>query len=615
VCIDPASAHSWPVPVVGLRCCRGARCLPPYLVFVCGGTWCRGVGAHTQASGLLLWLAPAGVIGVGKGGPAPGAQGTVPVVIAVTLGVVPASDGETVTVGVTPLRWGAVTVEVGDLAADRVKVQSLRRSLGAHLALHRVAAGVSQPQLGQALGRTRSMISRIEHGTRGMPEELWKITDQVCRAQGALIAEHATLAQVEQDYRERCRVQHRQAQQQAAHARAALPAWPTPSRELDEMSGCDAWPEMTRVDGELAKELMAVVTKVIRSMGRRKAMQVAGCALAAVGLSGLDADECTRVAQALEAPHRVDAHVVENLAITLAQCKRLEDTLGPCEVLDTVVAQHGLVRRLAEGGCPDNLVKPLKLVESNAASAIGGYLIDMGRPEAAKGYFARARKAGHHAGNPACAAYAAANASFAAFLRGDTPTALDTAAAARSLAARTTDPRLKALAEQMAAAAYALDGQYRPSMAACARAQEFLASSSVVAPESLAYWVHEGTLDSQRSLFLCLLGKPREAVDAASNAKARFDRTYVGGYGHCQVRLGHALVLSKEITEATRVLGDAASQASLSPRLTAELHTARVLMQPWEHSPAVKALDAQLESCGLLPAMTSRPRTLTITAT
>ena len=145
--------------------------------------------------------------------------------------------------------------------------------------------------------------------------------------------------------------------------------------------------------------------------------------------------------------------------MTLAHCRRLEDKLGPCDVLDTVVAQYELVRHLLTGGCPDNLVKPLTLVEGNIASTIGGYLIDMNRPEAASDYLQRARRAGHHAGNPACAAYAAANASYAAFLRGDTPTALDTAAAARSLAARTDDVRLKALAEQRAAAAYALDGQ------------------------------------------------------------------------------------------------------------------------------------------------------------
>jgi tetratricopeptide (TPR) repeat protein len=230
---------------------------------------------------------------------------------------------------------------------------------------------------------------------------------------------------------------------------------------------------MTGVDGALAGELLRVVRKLVRSVGRREAIRLVGYVLAAVGLSDLDAEEYTRLAQAVEAPRRVDTHVVNNLAIMLTQCKRLEDKLGPCEVLDTVVAQHGLVHRLLGGGCPDNMVKPLRLVDSNVASAIGGYLIDMGRLDAAQGYFVHARRAGHDAGNPAFAAYAAASATLAAFLRGDTPTALDTAAAARSLAARTNDARLKTLAEQMAAAAYALDGRYQPCMAACVRAQEF----------------------------------------------------------------------------------------------------------------------------------------------
>jgi hypothetical protein len=129
------------------------------------------------------------------------------------------------------------------------------------------------------------------------------------------------------------------------------------------------------------------------------------------------------------------------------------------------------------------------------ASAIGGYLVDMGDPILAQRYFQHARKAGHDARNPACAAYAAANTTLAAFLRGDVPTALDNAAAAR-----TNDPRLQALAEQMAAAAYALDGQHDPCMAASARAHDLLTTANGSAPESLAYWMHHGTIDSQRSL-------------------------------------------------------------------------------------------------------------------
>jgi tetratricopeptide (TPR) repeat protein len=229
-----------------------------------------------------------------------------------------------------------------------------------------------------------------------------------------------------------------------------------------------------------------VVRKLVKSVGRREAMRLVGYVLAAVGLSSLDAEECTRIVRAVQAPRRVDAHVVNNLTVTLSQCKRLEDTLGPCEVLDTVIAQHGLVRRLLEGGCPDTMVKPLKLVDSNVAPTIGTCLINMGDPKQAMRYFAHARKAAHEAGNPACAAYAAANTSFAAFLRGDTPAALDTAAAARSLAARTTDVKLKVLAEQMAAAAYALDGQYQPCMTACGRAQELLTNAKGCVSDSLA---------------------------------------------------------------------------------------------------------------------------------
>jgi len=503
------------------------------------------------------------------------------------------------------------------MAADRARLDTMRRHLGAQLAEYRTAAVISQPQLGQALGRTRSTISKIEHGVRGMPAQLWTVADDLCGAGGVLVAEHEALAAAEQDYHDRCRSQRRRRQIQQANAQAhrqALSAWPEPGSSPGVLggSGGDAWPDKDKalVSAGLAQELMQVVTRLMHTLGRRDAIRTVGSVLAAVGLSGLDPDEHTRLAQALACPSRVDAQVVSNLAATLACCKRLEDKLGPSEVMDTVLAQHRLVRRLLEGGCPNNLVKPLRLVESNTASTIGIGLINMGQPEAASRYFQRARHAAHEAGNPACAAYAAASTSRAAFQRGDTPDALDNAAAARSLAARTGDPRLKAWAEQMAAAAYALDGQYGPFLAACARAQEFLASSNGLTCESLAYWVHEGALDSQRSLLLCLLGKPHEAVEAALNAQARFDCTYVGGYAHCQIRLGHALVLSQDISEAARVLGDAASYASLSPRLTQELHTTRTLIQPWQGTPAVNTLDAQLEAYGLLPTTHAAPGTV-----
>jgi DNA-binding XRE family transcriptional regulator len=321
-----------------------------------------------------------------------------------------------------------VTDDVGDLAAQRARLEVLRLGLGAQLASVRTAAGMSQPQLGQALDRTRSFISKVEHGVRRMPEALWKITDELCRAQGALIAAHTELVCAEQDYRAQRRTSGHRTQPPPPHTPTqvdVLKVGPGLSssavRCLDEDV---AWSQETP-DGVLAEELLEVVKKVVRLVGRRKAMRLAGSVFAAVGLSGLlDTDEYTRLAQAVVSPSRVDAQVVKNVAVTLAICKRQEDKLGPCQVLDTVIAQHGLVRRLLAGDCPENLRKPLHLVDSNMACTIGGYLINMGQPETAAHYFAHARRAAHNASNTTYATYAAINTSFAARLRGDTPTAL-----------------------------------------------------------------------------------------------------------------------------------------------------------------------------------------------
>jgi hypothetical protein len=123
----------------------------------------------------------------------------------------------------------------------------------------------------------------------------------------------------------------------------------------------EAWPQTTLVNlsggcGKLAEELMQVVARLVRSLGRRDATRLAGSVLAAAGLPGLDTEEYARLAQAVESPRRVDAQVVQNLAAMLAYCKRLEDKLGPCQVFDTVVAQHRLLHRLLDKDCPTNCV-------------------------------------------------------------------------------------------------------------------------------------------------------------------------------------------------------------------------------------------------------------------
>ena len=490
-----------------------------------------------------------------------------------------------------------VTVEALDTEAGQARVDAVRRDLGNRLVTYRKAAGFTQCTLAEAIGMSRTVVVRAETGQRGMRAEKWAAADEVCGAGGDLVAAHGVLAAAECDHRARVRLEHRAAQLAAAQAEVdALRASPVPLG----VTGHVAVPGLTGVSGELAKELRQVLEKLARKVGRREAMRVGALALAAFGTSDVDPDEYARVAQALNTPRRVDPQVVRNLAGTLAHCKRQEDALGPSAVLPTVVVQHGVVRSLLERKVPEVLTRPLLALESDMASAIGSYLVDLDDLDGAARYFRAARKAGHDAHNPACAAYAAVNMSFVACLSGEAHTAMDAATVARSLAARTDDPHLKALAEQMAADAYALDGDHGRCLAAYERAKELLAGGKVSSPASPAYWVHEGSINSRLSVGLSALRRPRDAVEAARNALARSDRSYAGMCAFAQVRLGAALVVDREIGEAARVLGDAAGLAGISPRVTAELRAARAGMAPWQATPAVKALDEQLAAYGIV---------------
>ncbi|MGH3752454.1 MAG: hypothetical protein ACRDRP_07110 [Pseudonocardiaceae bacterium] len=350
----------------------------------------------------------------------------------------------------------------------------------------------------------------------------------------------------------------------------------------------------------MSGELLRLIERLARLVDRRTLLRLLRWATTTAAGALISLDEWDRLVAVIEVPRRVDAATIDSLSTFLRHCKHQEAALGPSVVHGTVLAQYDLVRRLLPQ-CPAGL-RPLMLsLRSDMAATIGEHLVDLNDHDRAQHYFRDARIAGHEAGDRVHAAYALAETSHAAYLRGETCTALDTAAAARNLAARTDDALLKALADQVAAGAHALDGRYAACLAAYARAREGLAAA-VPGVESPAYWVAAGTIDSQLSGDLVRLGRRREALDAAQAAAKRFDPSFRGMHARCQVRLVTALVLCEEIAEAARVLGAAVGTASASPspRLTADLRTARAQLQPWQGTHAVKTLDAQLAAYGVL---------------
>jgi len=175
------------------------------------------------------------------------------------------------------------------------------------------------------------------------------------------------------------------------------------------------------------------------------------------------------------------------------------------------------------------------------------------------------------------------------------------AAAAQSLAGKTDDVLLRACAAERAGTAEAIDGQYKECMTAFDQALVGLAlPAGRRSPESPAYYFDEGVVASKQSDCLLRLGKPAEATASAERALLLFDNSFTHGLAYCILNLGTARLLSGEVEEAARVVGEGALLAARirSARLTGEVKTARGRLQPWHGRAAVKELDEGLRGMG-----------------
>src|SRR5262249_41277765 len=119
-------------------------------------------------------------------------------------------------------------------------------------------------------------------------------------------------------------------------------------------------------------------------------------------------------------------------------------------------------------------------------------------------------------------------------------------------------------------------------------------------PGSPVYWVNEGFIASKQSECLLRLGKPAEAAMSARKALQSVDHSFIHGLAYCTLRLGTARLLSGDIDEAARVIGEGGLLGARirSARLTREVRTARARLEPWKDTQAVRELDERLMGVG-----------------
>jgi tetratricopeptide (TPR) repeat protein len=315
----------------------------------------------------------------------------------------------------------------------------------------------------------------------------------------------------------------------------------------------------------------------------------------------LSSDEQQRMASVLSMSSRVDTQTIEHIEAVLWHCRQQDWALGPQAALDTVLAQRNLARVLMPE-CPDVLQPRMLSVLSEASRQAGWLSYDLKQFENAEYYYEDARTLAHQAKNTALAVYVLGLMSQLATWRGKPRIGIDHAVAAQWWAHQTGDLRLRAFTADMAARAYAADGQRDRCLTALDTAHTALTAAGDYSPDSFLDHYDEALHISFRSECHLKLGEADPAVSYGQQSLQALDRSHARNMAMTIVDLGEAYVLCNEIDEAAQLLGDAGGIAAVnsSARLIERLEQVRTSLQPWQHTTAVRTLDERLATYRLV---------------
>ncbi|MEV7965331.1 hypothetical protein AB0O34_05030 [Sphaerisporangium sp. NPDC088356] len=319
-------------------------------------------------------------------------------------------------------------------------------------------------------------------------------------------------------------------------------------------------------------------------------------------LRHLTPEEEVRLARAGRAEGRVDAAAVATIEKLTAQCRRLDDALGPKTVLPVVDAQRDLVTRLLRR---ESLLPALRdrLIGVYAElSQLSGYLhYDLADYQAATKRFENSLEAALEIGNATLLAYVHHWLSDMASFQGLPAKAFDHAFAAQGWARRSPSHLLRARTNIVESWALALDGRPTPSLRLLETARNEAQKPTPADPPYL-YWITESSaLEGSSCFCFNALRRPDATITTVT---AQLDslpgETYSREQAFGLIHHGNALIQKREIPEAAAKLSEAASVMAVhsSARLIHSLRSARRQLQPWSTYTHVRDLDEELHTLG-----------------
>ncbi|MGH3833654.1 MAG: helix-turn-helix domain-containing protein [Pseudonocardiaceae bacterium] len=278
----------------------------------------------------------------------------------------------------------------------------LRRGLGAQLAVYRTAAELTQDQLAKAAFRDRTTVAPIEKGRHRGDERFWRIADDFCGAQGALLAAFHAVAVVQQAHG----VQIREAQLAESQATAQalrltlrreihLLALPTGDENVTSV----ATPAGT-VDGDPRPE-----TVEDQAVKRREAIALAATISVGAGLTAADRAVLDAPVTASPVPNRIGASDVARVQTVTRSLMAQDKALGgSCR--DAVFGHLSWAQQLRKASASDDVRRALEAALARLESLAGWTSYDLCLSRTAQRCYLRSLESARRAEEPVLAAHA-----------------------------------------------------------------------------------------------------------------------------------------------------------------------------------------------------------------
>jgi hypothetical protein len=379
----------------------------------------------------------------------------------------------------------------------------------------------------------------------------------------------------------------------------AVVPWAVPAREASRGLQPEECADLLRALGaeEVDVKRRDLLVELALTLGGMPALAL---------LRHLTPDEEGRLVRAGRAEGRVDASAVAVIEKLTAQCRRMDDALGPKAILPVVEAQRDLVTRLLRRESLLPALRDRLMGVYAELSQLSGYLYyDLVDYEAATRRFENALESGLEIGDATLLAYIHHWLSDMAGFQGKPAKALDHAFAAQGWARLSPSHLLRARTHLAESWAMALDRRSTASLRLLDAARDAARKPSAADPPYL-YWITEASAMGGTMACFCLnaLRLP-DATIATVTAQLdglpsdAYSRTHAFGLIH----YAEALIQKREIPEAAAKLTEAATVMAVhsSARLVHSLRTARRRLQPWATYAHVRSLDERLVSLGLAP--------------